>query len=73
MHVFGQTVPVGARLESAFQHKGYGARLIAEAERIAADEHDRRKMVVISALGTKRYYARFGYLHDGPYMSKMLK
>lgn len=72
LHVFGQTVPVGARLESAFQHKGYGTRLVAEAERIAADEHDRGKMVVISALGTKNYYARFGYHHDGPYMSKTL-
>ena len=72
LHVFGPTVPVGARHESAFQHKGYGSRLVAEAERIAADEYDRTKMVVISALGTKNYYARFGYEHDGPYMSRLL-
>src|SRR6266567_2850915 len=72
LHVFGQTVPVGTRLESAFQHKGYGSRLIAEAERIALDEYDRTKMVVISALGTKNYYSRFDYKHDGPYVSKRL-
>jgi elongator complex protein 3 len=72
LHVFGPTVPVGTKQESAFQHKGYGSRLIAEAERIAADEYDRTKMVVISALGTKNYYARFGYEHDGPYMSTPL-
>jgi elongator complex protein 3 len=72
LHVFGPTVPVGAKQESAFQHKGYGSRLIAEAERIAIDEYDRTKMVVISALGTKNYYARFGYEHDGPYMSRPL-
>ena len=72
LHVFGQTVPVGARNESAYQHRGYGTRLIAEAERTAAEDYQRTKMVVISALGTKNYYSRFDYRHDGPYMSKRL-
>ncbi len=72
LHVFGQTVPVGSRYQTAFQHKGYGARLIAEAERIGKEEYDCDKMVIISALGTKKYYARFGYEHDGPYVSKRL-
>src|SRR6267378_1433666 len=70
LHVFGQTVPVGDRLSGAFQHKGYGSKLLAEAERISREEYDRRKMLVISALGTKGYYSRFGYTHDGPYVSK---
>ena len=70
LHVFGQTVPVGDRLAGAFQHMGYGAKLLAEAERISREEYDRRKMLVISALGTKGYYSRFGYAHDGPYVSK---
>src|SRR5437867_1080081 len=65
-------VPVGARNESAYQHRGYGSRLIAEAERTAAEDYQRTKMVVISALGTKNYYSRFDYRHDGPYMSKRL-
>jgi elongator complex protein 3 len=72
LHVFGPTLPVGIRSDSAFQHRGYGSKLILEAERIARDEYDRDKMVVISALGTKSYYARFGYSHDGPYVSKLL-
>jgi elongator complex protein 3 len=70
LHVFGQTVPVGDRLAGAFQHKGYGSKLLAEAERISREEYDRRKILVISALGTKGYYSRFGYTHDGPYVSK---
>ena len=72
LHVLGQTVPVGARIASAYQHRGYGARLIAEAERTAFEDYHRTKMVVISALGTKNYYSRFDYEHDGPYMSKRL-
>ena len=72
LHVLGQTVPVGDRCETAFQHKGYGARLLVEAERVGSEEYDRDKMVIISALGTRRYYARFGYTQDGPYVSKPL-
>ncbi|HMB66983.1 MAG TPA: tRNA uridine(34) 5-carboxymethylaminomethyl modification radical SAM/GNAT enzyme Elp3 [Candidatus Bathyarchaeia archaeon] len=72
LHVFGQTVPVGDRLSGAFQHKGYGSKLLAEAERISREEYDRRKIVVISALGTKGYYSRFSYTHDGPYVSKSI-
>lgn len=72
LHVFGQTVPVGHRLEGAIQHKGYGSRLLAEAERITTEEYDLKKILVISALGTRRYYSRFGYTHDGPYMSKRI-
>ena len=73
LHVFGQTTPVGERLDTGFQHKGFGSQLLKEAERIAVEEYARRKMVVISALGTKAYYARFGYEKDGPYMSKPLQ
>lgn len=73
LHVFGQTVPVGDRAEKAFQHKGYGAQLLKEAERVARDEFGRTKIVIISALGTKAYYARYGYEKDGPYVSKQLR
>ena len=72
LHIFGQTVPVGDRLAGGFQHKGYGSKLLAEAERISREEYDRKKMVVISALGTKEYYSRFGYKRDGPYVSKSM-
>jgi len=72
LHVFGQTVPVGERLENAFQHRGFGASLLKEAEKMAREDYDRDKMLVISALGTKAYYARYGYEKDGPYVSKRL-
>src|SRR2546425_781597 len=72
LHVFGQTVPVGDRQAGAFQHKGSGSKLLAEAERISREEYDRTKMLVISALGTKAYYSRFSYTRDGPYVSKSI-
>ncbi|KCV68173.1 elongator complex protein 3 [Fonticula alba] len=54
------------------QHRGFGAMLLAEAERIARDEHRARKLAIIAGIGTRHYYRRLGYELDGPYMSKWL-
>jgi elongator complex protein 3 len=72
LHVYGPLVPVGKHVDEAWQHKGFGVKLLEEAERIAKEEYGLKKLLVISALGTKRYYMRFGYSHDGPYVSKNL-
>ena len=70
LHVYGPLVPVGERLRMAWQHRGFGRLLLSEAERVCVEDYDCRKVVVMSALGTKEYYRRFGYDYDGPYMSK---
>ena len=72
LHVLGPLVPVGKHLAGAWQHKGYGSILLSEAERIAREDYNLKKLLVISALGTKQYYARFGYKSDGVYVSKRL-
>jgi elongator complex protein 3 len=64
---------VGKHISDAWQHKGYGGTLLAEAERMTREDYDLKRIVVISALGTKQYYARFGYEADGVYMSKALE
>jgi len=73
LHVYGPLVPVGKHSAKAWQHKGFGATLLSEAERMAKDEFGLEKILVISALGTKRYYMRFGYEPDGVYVSKLLE
>ncbi len=72
LHVYGSLVPVGKHVAKAWQHKGYGAVLLSEAERISIEDYDRRKVLVTSALGTKQYYKRFGYDYDGSYVSKLV-
>jgi elongator complex protein 3 len=72
LRVYGPLVPVGKHLDKAWQHKGYGNILLSEAERITLEDYDRSKIVITSALGTKQYYKRLGYNHDGPYVSKNL-
>ena len=44
-----------------------------EAERIALEEFDAKKLLVISAIGTREYYRRLGYTREGPYMVKQLR
>jgi elongator complex protein 3 len=72
LHVYGPLVPVGKRSAGAWQHRGFGAELLGEAERMARMDYDLKKLLVISALGTKQYYKRFGYSRDGVYVSKKL-
>jgi elongator complex protein 3 len=71
LHVYGRMTPVGQE-GSDWQHMGWGERLMGEAEKTAHEQYDMGKMVVMSALGTKQYYARLGYEKDGVYVSKTL-
>jgi len=73
LHVYGSVVPIGSRIKEGWQHRGYGRKLLVEAERIAKEEFDCKKILVTSAIGTRRYYEKFGYSLIGPYMGKMLK
>jgi elongator complex protein 3 len=73
LHVYGQAVSVGSKvIDGSYQHRGYGAKLLKEAERIAKDELRVDKIAVISAIGTRQYYNKLGYSQDGPYVSKVL-
>jgi ELP3 family radical SAM enzyme/protein acetyltransferase len=61
LHVYGSVVPLHTRDPKKFQHQGYGTLLIEESERIAREEHGSVKISVISGVGTRRYYRKFGY------------
>ncbi len=72
LHVYGEVAPIGKRDELSPQHRGLGRRLLEEAERISKEEYDANKILVISGVGVREYYRKFGYKLDGPYMSKEL-
>jgi elongator complex protein 3 len=71
LHVYGEMTPVGHE-SFDWQHKGWGEKLIFTAEKTAIEDYDMNKMVIMSALGTKQYYKRFGYDKEGLYVSKRL-
>ncbi len=72
LHVYGEQLGLGARKAAAAQHKGFGASLLEEAEKIAAEEFDAKKLLIISGVGAREYYKKFGYRQEGAYMGKKL-
>jgi elongator complex protein 3 len=72
LHVYGSLVPIGEKKSVVGQHVGYGEELLARAEEIAIEKYNREKMVIISGIGTRNYYRKFGYEREGPYMAKKL-
>jgi elongator complex protein 3 len=73
LHIFGPEVPLSEQISGAAQHKGLGKALFREAERIALDEFQSDRMIVLSGTGAKEYYrTEFGYRPEGDYMVRTL-
>lgn len=72
LHVYGQMAEIGQKSDELYQHMGFGEQLLQEAERVASEEFDRKKLLIISGLGARNYYRKFGYELEGPYMSKKI-
>ncbi len=73
LHVYGQMAELGQKKNELWQHMGYGEELLFEAEKIASEKYDKNKMLIISGVGARNYYRKFGYEREGPYMSKLIK
>lgn len=81
LHVYGSLTPLGETAEKqsappadtslSWQHRGYGKELIQKAEELAADG-GYEKISVISGIGVREYYRKYGYVFDGTYMTKNL-
>ena len=72
LHVYGKSLKLGQKGENEIQHSGLGKKLMKEAEKISKEAFDAKRIIVISAVGTREYYQKLGYSLYGPYMSKAL-
>ncbi len=74
LKVHGIAQPLGAHDGApggtAWQHRGLGARLLGEAERIAFSEWGCGRLLVTAGAGVKAYYRKRGYCDCGPYVAK---
>lgn len=72
VHVYGQSLKVGAEKDGAAQHAGLGTRLLTIAEQVA---HTRgfERIAVISAVGTRGYYLERGFTRGESYLIKEIK
>ena len=69
VHVYGQSLEIGAGRLGSAQHAGLGTRLMQQADEIA---HQRgfSRMAVIAAVGTRRYYLERGFERGELYLVK---
>ena len=71
LHVYGNMIQIGDKNPSIGQHTGFGERLLREAENLASD-NGKDEIAIISGIGSRNYYRKFGYERKGPYMAKKL-
>jgi histone acetyltransferase (RNA polymerase elongator complex component) len=81
LHVYGRTFAVGDQAKNGksgdtpvAQHLGIGQKLLVAAENLAKYE-GYMKLAVISGVGVRNYYERFGYRLNpgkGEFMMKMI-
>ena len=72
VHVYGQSLAVGAEKHGAAQHAGLGTRLLQRAAEIARVNGFAR-LAVISAVGTRAYYLERGFERGELYMLQRLQ
>ncbi len=71
VHVYGQSLEIGADRQGAAQHSGLGTRLMQLADEISRSQGYRR-MAVIAAIGTRQYYLERGFERGDLYLVKTL-
>jgi len=71
VHVYGQSIEVGGEDSGSAQHRGLGSSLVEKAAEIAFS-NGYRKLTVISAVGTREYYAARGFELGEFYMVREL-
>jgi elongator complex protein 3 (tRNA carboxymethyluridine synthase) len=69
VHVFGQSLAVGAEREGAAQHVGLGTQLLQQAE-IISRQNGFPRLAVIAAVGTRGYYLERGFTRGELYLVK---
>jgi elongator complex protein 3 len=75
LHTYGEHLPLGAHPHpgQAAQHRGFGAALMAEAERLASTEFGVTRVAAIAGVGVREYYRKLGYRLEQTYMVKDLR
>lgn len=69
VHVYGPAVPIGEESQGEAQHVGLGTQLVQKAKEIARAA-GYQHIAVISAIGTREYYAlHHGFQINGLYMT----
>ncbi len=73
LHTYGQSTGLNQKNSDSPQHLGLGKKLIKEAEKIAREEFNSKKIAIIAGVGVRKYYEnKLGYKLENEYMTKKL-
>lgn len=72
VHVYGQAVDIGESVAGRAQHAGLGSQLIERAAEIAR-ERGFGRLAVISAVGTRAYYRKRGFVDGSLYQVRVIE
>ena len=74
VHTYGLQLPFSQENKKSPQHRGFGKKLIYQAEEIVRNEFPGKikKIAVISGVGVRGYYRRLGYKLRKTYMIKSI-
>jgi elongator complex protein 3 len=72
VHTYGKLAKIDKLHKDSPQHIGLGKKLLIAAEKIAKEEYDLDKIVVISGVGVRGYYKKSGYKLKDTYMYKKI-
>jgi elongator complex protein 3 len=72
VHIYGQSLEVGAKQNGLAQHAGLGSDLVHQAE-LLARQRGFRRLAVIAAVGTRRYYLGRKFQRGEFYLVKELE
>ena len=72
IQTFGEVVPPHQIWWGAPQHRGFGKKLIKEAEKIVKKEFGLKKIAVISGIGVRNYFSKLKYELRETYMIKKI-
>jgi elongator complex protein 3 len=71
LHTYGKLLELGTRNVDESQHKGLGRKLVEKAEEICRTQHV-STLAVISGVGVRDYYRKWGYELENTYMVKKM-
>ena len=72
LHIYGEQKNISERGDIGFQHKGLGSELLKRAEIITKQEYSVGNIKIISGVGVRDYYRKYGYRLENNYMVKKL-
>jgi elongator complex protein 3 len=73
LKILGREASLGERTSEAYQHRGFGKKLLSEAEYICSEQFGKTRLCVLSGVGVQPYYRRLGFNDDGIYLSKVVR